>query len=971
MNSESPVTLAIPEARWLVWGRSAFAVAVVILLIVLGLANVATYSRWHEYEDGVLWGARSEGVTALDVDAGSAAAAAGIKPGDVLLAVNGAPVQAPADVVEYLHRSREGTTLSYALVRLGTSQALQISLTPSPRGSSMYFVLAAVGMFTLLVGAFVRVRRPRDQATLHFFWLCVAFFGVFSFSFSGQFDRLDWVFYWGDAVAFALLPPLLLHFTMVFPERPVEAAKDQRLANILIPLMYLPALVLGAARVIAIARGSEGSLSGPLFSRVLDGVDRVEPIYLFVCAVAALGVLVRASRDITSVTARRQLRWIAGGTALGVGPCAFFYALPWALGANPPLALQLTAIPLGLVPLTFAAAIVRYRLRDVEVIIKRGLAYTAFLAASVVLYAALRKLTAFVFTSDADRHNWIIAALATLVIVLLARPVQDSVQDALDRLFYRDRYDYRRALVAFARDLNSDLDVVRLSQRLVARIVETLVVDRMALMLSDERSGDFTSIGDYGFPKRVPRLPRGSSMMTRLDGGHTVALDDPIAGARFVAEEVEFWRDAGTYYFVPCIFEGHTIAVLALGRKDTDEPFNSEDLGLLTAVAGQVATAIENGRLYRQLHLKAEELGRMREFNDNILESLDDGLVVFDVDERIVRWNRALESFYGVTRQAAIGRRLGDIFDAPFVEALRAARHDHPYGATLYRAPLGSRDAGASRLLINATEVPLQNASGDDAGVGTLLLIEDITDQVRLEEQLQISEKMASIGLLAAGVAHEVNTPLTGISSFTQMLLDGADPSDPKTVLLEKIERQTFRAAKIVNGLLNLSRPGSASNERSEVDLNAIITDVFSLLEHQFTVSSIKARRDLAAAAVPVVGIEHQLQQVFLNLFLNARDAMPSGGWLSVTTRVEGESVVAEIADTGSGIPSEQLARIYDPFFTTKAIGRGTGLGLSITYGIVREHEGTIHCDSAVGQGTRFTLALPMAPAAQRTARAN
>jgi signal transduction histidine kinase len=252
--------------------------------------------------------------------------------------------------------------------------------------------------------------------------------------------------------------------------------------------------------------------------------------------------------------------------------------------------------------------------------------------------------------------------------------------------------------------------------------------------------------------------------------------------------------------------------------------------------------------------------------------------------------------------------------------------------------------------------------------VGHILLLEDITDRVRLEEQLQISEKMASIGLLAAGVAHEVNTPLTGISSFTQMLLDGADPNDPRTVLLEKIERQTFRAAKIVNGLLNLSRPGTASNERIEVDLNAVITDVFSLLEHQFEVGKIKVRRELVPTPARVLGIEHQLQQVFLNLFLNARDAMPRGGWLSVTTHLEGDRVIAEIADTGSGIPAEQLARIYDPFFTTKSIGRGTGLGLSITYGIVREHEGTINCDSAVGQGTRFTLALPRAAAAARSA---
>jgi signal transduction histidine kinase len=495
-------------------------------------------------------------------------------------------------------------------------------------------------------------------------------------------------------------------------------------------------------------------------------------------------------------------------------------------------------------------------------------------------------------------------------------------------------------------------------------------------MLADERLGDFRTIGDFGFSQPVPRLTRVSSFLPRLDAAHTVALDDPIAAARFAAEEVEFWRDQGIYYFIPCLFEGSAIAVLALGRKDTDEPFNSEDLGLLTAVAGQVATAIENGRLYRQLHLKAEELGRMREFNENILESLDDGLLVFDEEERIVRWNHALENFYGIRRADAIGRSLGDTFDTQFVEALRAARSENPRGATLFKVPLTGRktaigsdtDSEPSRLLVNATAIPLQSLAGPGAMVGTILLLENVTDRVRLEEQLQISEKMASIGLLAAGVAHEVNTPLTGISSYTQMLLENADPTDPRTLLLEKIERQTFRAAKIVNGLLTLSRPGTPGGERTPVDLNGVITDVFSLLEHQFEVGSIRVRRELSPTPVRVLGIEHQLQQVFLNLFLNARDAMPRGGWLTVTTRAEVRSVVAEIADTGSGVPPEHLARIYDPFFTTKAIGRGTGLGLSISYGIVHEHDGSIRCDSAVGQGTRFTLTLPRAADVARAA---
>jgi two-component system, NtrC family, sensor kinase len=969
-------TLTRRESRWRSVGRPALAVAVAATLFALGVANIALRARFHDVEDGVLWGQRGEGVTAVEVARGSTGEAAGIRAGDVLVAVDGHAIERPSDVLEHQHDAAPSARLVYALIRLGERQALTVALGPMAPPSTLYFVLASVGLFTLLVGASVRLRRPMDQATLHFFWLCVAFFGTFTFSFNGPFDRLDWFFYWGDAIAMTALPPLLLHFTLVFPDRgPWRApGADKRW----VPVLYAPAFALGLARVATIAGGA--GRDGGQLSRLLDVLDRADPVYLLACALAAGVVLTRASHEITSLTGRRQLRWIAWGTALGVGPFALGYALPWSLGMDPPLALQLTAIPLGLVPLAFASAIVRYRLRDVEVIIKRGLAYTAFFVASAALYVALRKLVAFLLGNEAGPYGWVIALLATVIVVLLAQPVRVAVQNALDRAFYRDRYDYRRALVGFARDLNTDLDVVRLSQRLVARVVETLLVDRMALMLAEDRGDDFRAIGDFGFTTAVPRLSRGSSFIDRLDSGSTIALDDPIAAARFAAEEVEFWRDQGVYYFVPCIFDGGAIAVLALSRKENDEPFNSEDLALLTAVAGQVATAIENGRLYRQLHLKAEELGRMREFNDNIFESLDDGLVVFDEEERILRWNLALEELYGLSREQAVGLRLGEVFEAPFVEALAAARRENPRGATLFKVPLTARaradDIEAPRLLVNATLVPLQNATAQDNAtaqetvIGTILLIEDLTDRVRLEEQLQISEKMASLGLLAAGVAHEVNTPLTGISSFTQILLEGADPQDPRTALLEKIERQTFRAAKIVNGLLTLSRPGAPGDERSPVDLNEVITDVLSLLEHQFDVGRIRLRRDLSPVPAIVLGVEHQLQQVFLNLFLNARDAMPRGGWLAVTTREDGDHVVAEVSDTGQGIPPEQLARIYDPFFTTKAIGRGTGLGLSITYGIVNEHEGVIRCDSAVGQGTRFTLLLPrLAPVARSAAR--
>jgi PAS domain S-box-containing protein len=942
------------------WIRARLPLFALAALLCLGVANIAARATWREVEDGVLWTVRDGGVVAADIAPGTPAEAIGLARGDVLLAIDNQPVEDVADVVAALHASGRASTLRYTVLRLGSSDVIDVRLAPIPGGAgALYFVLAAVGMFTLLVGGAVRLRRPRDPATLHFFWLAVAFFGVFTFSFSGRLDRLDWVFYWADAISVLALAPLFLHFTLVFPERPRRWTGGVA-GRAVVVLAYAPAVVLGLARAAAVTWSSSDAA---LFVRITTALERLEYLYLALCFIGGLLGLSRALSQVSTITARRQLRWIAWGTALGAVPFALAYALPYALGVEPSLPMQLSAIPLSLIPLAYASAIVRYRLMDIEVIVKRALVYAAALSAIVVIYAVLLEAVQRVFVRGGGANEWVIAFFATLVAVLLAPPVKTFVQNTLDRAFYRDRYDYRRALVGFARDLNSDLDLNRLAERLVSRVVETLLVDRMALMLEDETAPHFGSVRASGFgDAHPPALPRRSGIGARLADGHVVALDDPTAVGRFAAEEIEFWRDAGLYYFIPCVAKGGTIAVLALGRKDTGEPLSSEDMGLLSAVAGQIATALENARLYRQLHLKAAELDRVRAFNENILESLADGLLVVDLNDRVVRWNTALEQLYGLASADAAGRSLSDVFDAPFVEAIRASRRDTPDGTTLSRIPFqGCGPRAGNALIVNAAVVPLRALAGNDlVTVGTIVIIEDVTARVQLEEQLQISEKMASIGLLAAGVAHEVNTPLTGISSFTQMLLEGADPDDPRTGLLEKIERQTFRAAKIVNGLLTLSRPASvASGERGRVDLNIVIADVLGLLEHQFEMHRIKVRRELGDAPAVVLGMEHKLQQVFLNLFLNAKDAMPKGGWLSVTTRLDGQRVIAEVSDTGSGIPSEYLARIYDPFFTTKAIGQGTGLGLSITYGIVREHDGSIDCDSSIGQGTRFTLSLP------------
>jgi signal transduction histidine kinase len=246
--------------------------------------------------------------------------------------------------------------------------------------------------------------------------------------------------------------------------------------------------------------------------------------------------------------------------------------------------------------------------------------------------------------------------------------------------------------------------------------------------------------------------------------------------------------------------------------------------------------------------------------------------------------------------------------------------------------------------------------------IGRLIIVDDITERVELESQLSQADKLSSIGLLAAGVAHEVNTPLAVISSYTQMLSKQLQGDPVKAALLEKITRSTFRASEIVNNLLNFSR--TSGTEFSDVNVNKVITDTLALLEHQFKTSRVKVQDELCEHLPPINGNAGRLQQVFLNLFLNAKDAMPRGGILRVST-MNGTGVSVMVSDTGSGIAQEHISRIYDPFFTTKTTprsgqSRGTGLGLSVTYGIIQEHAGKIRVESQPGQGTTFYLDFPL-----------
>jgi hypothetical protein len=381
-----------------------------------------------------------------------------------------------------------------------------------------------------------------------------------------------------------------------------------------------------------------------------------------------------------------------------------------------------------------------------------------------------------------------------------------------------------------------------------------------------------------------------------------------------------------------------------------------------------------------------EEYEKLKEFSENIVESINVGILAADLDDRVESWNSQIEQLSGVTREKALGRKLSEIFPKELTDQFDLVRGEtgihHIYKFVLKPAVSAVAAAGNGNghgngngnghpipalfreATLNIAIAPL--VSKDQEQIGRLIIFDDVTDRAELEQRLVQADKLSSIGLLAAGVAHEVNTPLAVISTYAQMLAKQmAEDSPQKTVILDKIAKQTFRASEIVNSLLNFSRTSSTSF--GDVSLNKVVQETLSLLEHQLQKSGVQIKTDLDASLPPIHGNTGKLQQVFLNLFLNARDAMSGGGTLEVRTWRDGGAVKVDVADSGHGIAPEHLRRIYDPFFTTKGQHKGTGLGLSVTYGIIQEHGGSIEVTNRPDGGARFHLELPVSRAAART----
>jgi two-component system, NtrC family, sensor kinase len=486
----------------------------------------------------------------------------------------------------------------------------------------------------------------------------------------------------------------------------------------------------------------------------------------------------------------------------------------------------------------------------------------------------------------------------------------------------------------------------------VARGVKELFPDRaFCIRIVDARTGGLTSLYAEG------RLKDGAHEPLVLKQSAVAKTHlDPAAlprGRVEVSREVPLLFDGCTHgVSAPLVASGQLFGAINMEYPEGIEADTSHDERVLLQLANQVAVAVRNAKLI-------DELTFVRQYLEELLEKANALILVANRDKQVVVFNQALTALTGFSKEEVLGKELFSFI--PESEHLRMssvlATAIRGESVNSFETRLRSRD-GEVRVSFATSSV--RTPQGEVEGV--IAIGQDITVIKELEKRIIHAEKLASIGQLAASVVHEINNPMTAVAAYSEALLMKArmrpDATPADVDKLRKILESSHRILRFTRDLVSYARPAKDKPER--VQLSALLDQAVGYCEHVVAQAKVSVRRQYAELP-PISAVRANLVQVFVNLITNACHAMAPGGQVTLVTRRDGQGAVVEVRDTGTGIDPKHLGRIFDPFFTTKEEGKGTGLGLSIVQGIIESHGGRISVDSRQGEGTAFTLWLPLA----------
>jgi signal transduction histidine kinase len=663
---------------------------------------------------------------------------------------------------------------------------------------------------------------------------------------------------------------------------------------------------------------------------------------------------------------RRELPWYQG--AFNVAQHVLSVAVAaavWALG-RPSSALGVMA--LEWYAAAFAAGLALYAANGTLVTAAITLAAgKPFKQVGVISRASFYREMVLVWLGAVVADFWAVnpwrTVLLTLPLVGLSQMLRLQLEDA-DRVRRSQQEAEGRtqqlvSLNELARALTSSLDVEQIHEALHAKIRKVVDLQVFAVGLHDAPANTVVfgtwRVGDQALPSSTRSA--NEPTLTRLLRSREPVVLETGRDRETIRElfSAGGWAEVPNVVVVPMALGERSVGLIVLGIAS---PPTVQQLDLVSTMASQAAVAVEKAQLFGRERRKSAQLGAITQVSKKIV-------TIHSVDVLLQQTSRLIEEAFDFERVQVLLQE-GDASSAPAPDAsatdIPILYRGLPIGVLRVRLRPGtsfsSDDLSMLQTLADEIAVAIENAR----------LYENLQEQMAMLEQAQFqlmhSAKLATIGELAAFIAHEINNPLTSVLGYASLILSETPADDPKRSDLEVIEKESLRARAIVRDLLGYARQTDSAMEQTGI--NDALESILPLLRRRAESQNVNIEATLDPSAPRIMGDVNQLKQVFINLLNNAIDAMPSGGRVDVTTREvagNGTGPQVEIAfeDSGVGIPADKITRIFDPFFTTKEDGKGTGLGLPISKRIVKRHGGTIAVSSTPGRGTRFTICLPVA----------
>lgn len=692
----------------------------------------------------------------------------------------------------------------------------------------------------------------------------------------------------------------------------------------------------------------------------------------FVAAVIAL--IISTWRDLRSATGgeRAELAFILiGGLSVLTFP---MLSIILGLFIEPARLLWFAPFRVFFFSLVVAYGIATRKIMEVGLLFRRVLSYALLTAYLLTLYALVWWLIFAVFEPQmANQAKSLAHVLAAIVVAFAMAPARGVSQSLADKLFLGTRrLDFRSTMNEAAAILKSVTTLQDLLERFAKTIAGAVATDTVFILLPDHNA--FSQQYPLSSPERTAAnlvLSRDDAIIKYLETHQETLVFDELHRVRQTPEleAVEHQMKSLQIAVVMGIFaREHLGGVMLLGPRLSGRIYGSVEQNALQVLCGQLAIAIDNAQLFT-------EVQNAKIYNEILLQNLTTGVIAADVDGRITVFNSEAEQI--------TGSKSADLLDHS-INGLPASI------CALVQETLRSKERPANR------EVVLDSAEGDvvvrasssifhgEQGqmLGVLLVLTDITALKRLEFQIRRSDRLASLGTLSAGMAHEIKNPLVSIKTFAQLLPERYQDSDFRETFSNLIGHEIDRIDSLVNQLLRFARP--AKPLLKPMHVHTVLEKSLQLVGHRLYHKEIKLTRSWQADVDTIRADADQLEQVFLNFFLNAMEAMKPGGemvvstdiqpaeeWVTTVTGTNGdvhEVLRITIRDNGEGIRSEDIPHVFDPFFTTKDYG--TGLGLSVVHGIIQEHAGQIEVESEISKGTAFHILLPLVRFNRETAAA-